>query len=75
MLEAIVATIFILFMLVALVGPFILYIPSKKDRKLQKKQELANMFCDFYKAITGEEVQITVKLNTEYEYIIEKEAE
>lgn len=73
MLEAIVATIFILFMLVALVGPLILHIPSKKDRKLQKKQELANMFCDFYKTITGEEVHITVKLNSEYEYTIEKE--
>lgn len=77
MLETIVAIIFILFGIIALVGPFIITMkPSKKDKKnkkLQERQELANVFCDFYKTITGEEVQITVRLNSDYEYTINKE--
>lgn len=40
---------------------------------LAKRQELADLFCEYYKAITGEDVHIKVGLNHTYEYTYDLE--
>lgn len=56
-----------------LIMTIIMVIPPKKDKELQKRQEMVNLFCDLYKATTGEKVHITVAINQKYKYIINKE--
>lgn len=35
---------------------------------LAKRQKLADLFCEYYKAITGKEAHIIVELNPTYKY-------